>query len=67
MASKLPAVKVRGLKKKSAIWPWPKSNHSARVWVVPGSNHSQSLMAGNFAALWLTDLKLLAIKDLNAF
>ena len=30
-ASKLPAVKVGGLKKKSAIRPWPLSNHSARV------------------------------------
>ena len=50
-ASKLLAVKVRGLKKKSAAWPWPHSNHLARIWVCPGSNHSQSLMAGNFAAL----------------
>ena len=29
------------------------------------SNHSQSLMAGNFAALWPTDPKFLALKDLN--
>ena len=28
-------------------------------------NHSQSLMAGNFAALWPTDFKFSAIKDLN--
>ena len=39
-ALKLPAVKVGGLKKKSAAWPQP-----------PGQNHSQSLTDGNFAAL----------------
>ena len=48
---KLPAVKVRGHKKKSADWPWTLLNQSARIRVVPGSNHSQSLMAGHFAAL----------------
>ena len=31
------------------------------------SNHSQSLMASNFAALWSTDPKFLALKDLNPF
>ena len=31
------------------------------------SNHSQSLMAGNFAALWPTDPKFLALKDLSPF
>ena len=51
MASKLLAVKVGGLKKKSAIWPRPLSNQSAWIRVVPGSNHSQSLMAGHFDAL----------------
>ena len=50
-ASKLPAVKVGGHKKKSADGPRPLSNQSARIRVVPGSNHSQSLMAGHFAAL----------------
>ena len=50
-ASKLLAVKVGGHKKKSADWPRPLSNQSARIRVVPGSNHSQSVMAGNFAAL----------------
>ena len=49
-AAKLLAVKVGGLKKKSASRPQPQSAS------VPGfdsrsrSNHSQSLMAGNFAA-----------------
>ena len=66
-ALKLLAVKVGGLKKKSANQPRPLSNHSARIRVVPGSNHSQSLMAGNFAALQPTDPKFLAIKDPNLF
>ena len=66
-ASKLPAVKVGGHKKKSADRPRPLSNHSARIRVVPGSNHSQSLKAGHFAALWHTDPKFLALKDLNPF
>ena len=66
-ASKLPAVKVGGHKKKSADWPRPLSNQSARIRVVPGSNHSQSLMAGHFAALLPTDPKFLALKDLNPF
>ena len=35
--------------------------------VLPGSNHSQSSMASNFAALWLTDPKFSALKDLNLF
>ena len=48
-ALKLLAVKVGGLKKKSAAWPH--SNQSARIRERRGSNHSQSLMAGNFAAL----------------
>ena len=67
MAPKLPVVKVGGLTKKSAIWPWPHSNQSAQVRGGPGSNHSQTLMAGNFAALWSTDAKFLAWKDLNFF
>ena len=50
-AAKLRSVKVGSLKKKSAIRPWPHSNRSARIRERPGSNHSQSLMAGNFAAL----------------
>ena len=66
-ASKLPAVKVGGHKKKSADWPRPLLNQSAWIRVVPGSNHSQSLMAGHFAALWPTDLKFSALKDLNPF
>ena len=62
-AAKLLAVKFRGLKKKSASRPRSAS--------LPGfdsrsrSNHSLSLMAGNFAALWPTDSKFLATKDLN--
>ena len=31
----------------------------------PGLNHSQSLMDGNFEALWSTDLISTALKDLN--
>ena len=64
-AAKLLAVKVGGLKKKSAFQPWPHSNRSARVHDHQGSNHSPSLMAGKFAALWPTDPKFLALKDLN--
>ena len=63
--AKLLAVKVGGLKKKSAGRPWPHSNQSAWVRVLAWSNHSQSLMAGDFAALWPTDSKFLATKDLN--
>ena len=66
-AAKLLAVNVRGLKKKSAIWPRQHSNQSARVRGGPGSNHSQSLMAGNFAALLSTELKFSELKDLNPF
>ena len=40
-----------GLRKKSATWPQPYLNQSARIRDRPGSNHSQSLMASNFAAL----------------
>ena len=67
MASKLPVVKVEDLTKKSAIRPWPHSNQSPRVQGGLGSNHSQILMAGNFAALWSTDPKFSALKDLNPF
>ena len=49
-AAKLLAVKVEGLKKKSADRPWPHSNHVARIGERLGLNHSQSLMANNFAA-----------------
>ena len=66
-ALKLPAFKVEGVKKKSAVQPRPHLNRSARIRVGPGSNHSQSLMAGNFAALWPTDPKFSALKDLNPF
>ena len=64
MTSKLPAVKVGGLEEKSATQPQPLSNHSAHVRVVLGSNPSQSLMAGNFVALWS---KFSGLKDLNLF
>ena len=50
-AAKLLAVNVGGLKKKSANRPRPHSKQSARVRCLARSNHSQSLMAGNFAAL----------------
>ena len=64
-AAKLQAVKVGGLEKKSAIWPWPLSNQSARVRLRPWSNLSQSLTDSNFAALWPTDPIFTAIIDLN--
>ena len=52
MATKLLAVKVGDLKKKSAS---------------ANSNHSQGLMASSFAALWPTDPKFSASKDLILF
>ena len=58
-AAKLLAFKIGGLMKKSATWPRPWSNRLARIRVVQGSNDSQSLMAGNFAALSPTDPILL--------
>ena len=65
MASKLPAAKVGGLKKKSAGRPQPQSasllGFNSRSW----SNHSESLMAGSFAAHWPTDSKFLALGHLN--
>ena len=64
-ASKLLAVKVGGLKKKSAIWPRPLSNQSAQVRKRPGSNLSQSLTDSNFAALWPKDPIFTASIDLN--
>ena len=48
-AAKLLAVKVGGVKKMSAAQAH--SKQSARILIRPRSNHSQSLMAGNFAAL----------------
>ena len=42
-------------------------SQSARVRFRSRSNHSQSLMAGNFAALWPTDPTFSALKDLNPF
>ena len=46
-AAKLLAVKVRDLKKNLPTDP----DHTQTNRVYAGSNHSQSLMAGNFAAL----------------
>ena len=66
-AAKLLAVNIWGLMKKFATRPRPWLNWSAQIRVVPGSNHSKSLMAGNFKALWPTDLKFSAFKDLNFF
>ena len=65
MASKLPAVKVGGLKKKSALRPKCFQVRSARVRLRPGSNHSQTLSNSNFAVLWHTDPKFTALKDLK--
>ena len=64
-AAKLLAVKVGGLKKNSASQPQPQSVSLPGFEPRARSNHSQSLMAGNFAALWSTDSKFLATKDLN--
>ena len=64
-ASKLLAVKVGCLKKKSANRPLPRSNHSAQIRLRPGSNHHQTLTASNFKALWPTDLILTRLKNLN--
>ena len=61
-AAKLLAVKVGGLKKKSAIWPWPHLNQSAWIRICPGLNHSQSLMASKFVAILSIDPKFLAKK-----
>ena len=66
-AAKLLAVNIRGLKKKSASQPRPLLNQSARVRTRAKSNHSQSLMAGNFAALWSIGPKFSAFKDLMFF
>ena len=46
-AAKLLAVKVRDL--KISLPPDPGHTQTSRIYA--GSNHSQSLMAGNFAAL----------------
>ena len=64
-AAKLLAVKVGGLKKKSAGRPRPHTNQSAQVRLWARFYHSLSLTAGNFTALWPTDFKFSAIKDLN--
>ena len=66
-AAMILAVNVGGLKKKSANRPWPHSKQLAWVRFRSRSNHSQSLMAGNFAALWPTDSKFSALKDLILF
>ena len=63
---KLQAVKVESLKKSLQPGPEP-TQKKAQIQDRPGSNHSQSLMAGNFAALWPTDPKFSAIKILNPF
>ena len=63
-ASKLLVVKFGGLKKKSAAQPRLHSNQLARIGERTGSNHSQSLMPGNFAALWPTDPKCSLLKNL---
>ena len=52
------------------LWPLLRKSvqlPSAQIWVRPGSNNSQSLIACNFVALWPTDTKFSAIKDLNPF
>ena len=66
-AAKLLAVKVGGLKKKSAGRPRPQSASLPGFDSQSRSNHSQSFMAGNFEALWHTDPKFSVLKDLNPF
>ena len=66
-ASKLLAVKVGGLKKKSALRPKCVQARLARPRLCLGSNHSQTLSNSNFAALCYTDPKFSALKDLNIF
>ena len=61
-AAKLLAVNLGGLKKKSANRPLP---HWVRTRAK--SNYSQSLMAGNFAALQPKDPKFSSLKDLDPF
>ena len=61
-AAKLLAIKFGGLKKKSAAKPRLHSNRSAHIWERP-----QSLMAGNFTALWPTVFKFLSSKDQKPF
>ena len=55
-AAKLLAVKVGGLKKKSAGRPWPQSASLLRFDSRSRSNHSESLMAGNLVTLQPFDL-----------
>ena len=62
---KVLAVKVGGLKKKSAGRSQPQSASLLGFDSRSRSNHSESLMAGNFAAHWPTDPKFSAWKDLN--
>ena len=66
--SKLLAVKLEFSSKSLPLRPFESDCVQAqltRVLVCPGSNHSQILKAGDFAALWHTDPKILVLKDLN--
>ena len=57
------------------LWEWFDPGHSQiqangafRIFGLKGKSvQVQSLMASNYAALWPTDLKFLAVKDLNPF
>ena len=66
-AAKLLAVKVGGLKKKSASRPRPQSASLPGFEPRSRSNHSQSLMASNFEALWPKNPKFWVLKDPNPF
>ena len=70
-AAKLLALKVRVLKKKSAASAIPAKVCASAIGPglrsPRGSNHSRSLKASNFAALWPTDPKFLALKLLHPF
>jgi len=69
-AAKLLAFKVEVLKKKSAISAIPNEVYASAIGLglsLPGFNNSQSLMADNFAAFWLSNLILTAFKNLTPF
>ena len=61
-AAKLPTVKVGDLKK---VWHLAPATLEPVEFARGQINHSQSLMASNFAALWSTEPKFSALKDLN--
>ena len=59
--------KLEVTRKSLPTGPGPSRTSWPMMRVVPGSNHSQNLMAGHFAALWPTDPKFSALKELSLF